>query len=60
MSNKALSLILIEERAISELEKAYSACENPDEYITVKRCSKEPYQHEHGWLAVNSPWNREP
>lgn len=56
--NKALSLILIEERAISELEKTYSAAENPDEYITVKRCSRE---QDHGRSAVplNSPWGRE-
>lgn len=57
---KALSLIVIEERAISELEKAYSAADNPDEYITVKRCSKESHHHQDPSVPSNSPWRREP
>ena len=57
--NKALSLIQIEERAISELEKVYSAAENPDEYIVVKRCSKKSLEQDLGKLPLNSPWSRE-
>ena len=58
-SKKALSLILLEERAISELEKAYSAAENPDEFIVITRCSKDHQQQDQGRLAVpshSSPW----
>lgn len=52
---KALSLIQIEERAISELEKAYCATDNPDEVIVVERCSKDCQQVD---LVgpVNFPW----
>lgn len=55
---KSLSLILIEERAISDLEKAYSSADNPDEYIKVQRCSKNAHQQEQGrrTLPLNSPW----
>lgn len=57
--NKALSLIQIEERAISELEKVYSAAENPDEYVVVKRCSKKSLEQELGRLPLDSSWSRE-
>ena len=38
-SRKSLTLIQIEERAISGLENLYSAKDNPDEFITVGRCA---------------------
>ncbi len=58
-TNKALSLIQIEERAITELEKAYSANDNPDEYIVIKRCSKNCLEQDAGKLPLDSPWSRE-
>lgn len=61
-AQKALSLIQIEELAISELESVYSTTDNPDEFITVKRMSrKESHQLDQERLAVphNSPWSRE-
>ena len=58
-ANKALSLILVEERAISELEKAYSAADNPDEYVTIQRCSKSSQEQDCGKLPLDSPWSRE-
>lgn len=53
---KALGLIQIEERAISELAKAYSAAENPDEFIVVKRCP--PRQHQQNGRVANTRWSR--
>ena len=61
---KLLSLIQIEERAISELELAYSAAENPDEFIIVKRCSEsfnhqQQSQHGRQGMVQDSPWSRD-
>jgi len=40
VARKALPLIQIEEQAILELRRVYSADDNPDEYIQVKRFQK--------------------
>ena len=64
-SRKSLTLIQIEERAISELEELYSAKDNPDEFITVERCmptSKLAYsnraviRYQH---SQESPWGKD-
>ena len=62
---KSLTLIQIEERAISELEELYSAKGNPDEFITVERCmptsklvynSKPVYKSQR---SQESPWGKD-
>lgn len=57
-TQKALSLIQIEERAMTELEKAYCAADNPDEYIVVERCHSHQQLADQARLALphNSPW----
>lgn len=64
-SKKSLTLIQIEERAISELEELYSSKANPDEFITVERCmptsklvyaNKAVYRSQH---SQESPWGKD-
>ncbi len=64
-SRKSLTLIQIEERAISELEELYSSKANPDEFITVERCmptsklvysNKAIYRSQH---SQESPWGKD-
>ena len=65
-SQKSLALIQIEEEAILELENLYSARDNPDEFITVKRCrptsklahSKRPAAYK-SQLSQDSPWGKD-
>ncbi len=58
LAKKPLSLIQIEERAMSELEKAYSAFENPDEFIIVKQSSCQQQHKSQGGLQ-DSRWSSE-
>lgn len=65
-SKKSLTLIQIEERAISELEELYSSKSNPDEFITIERCipatsklvyaNKAVYRSQH---SQESPWGKD-
>ncbi len=57
LTKKPLSLIQIEEH-MSELEKAYSAFENPDEFIIVKQSSCQQQHKSQGGLQ-DSRWSSE-